>query len=315
MKKFLKFTGIILGMIVLIVLCFASYIYIDGIPKYPVKQVELKVEVTPQRVANGDRIASMLCVQCHSNEKGILTGKLLKDIPKEFGEIYSKNLTHDPEIGIGNWTDGQLMTLLRTGVKPDGQYLPLYMPKFPLVADEDLKDIIAWLRSDMPCVQDCKEEAPASKPSFFVKFLSHVAWKPLPFPLKEIVRPDTADLVALGKYIVNGQIACFACHSKDFKTINFLEPEKSEGYCGGGNPLLNLEGQVIPSRNITFDEETGIGKYTEEDFINAVKYGKRKNGDMLRYPMIPHVRLTDTEVKGIYAYLKTIPKLKTPVKM
>ena len=92
--------------------------------------------------------------------------------------------------------------------------------------------------------------------------------------------------------------------------MNELEPTKSEGYCGGGNPMLNMKGEVVYSTNITFDE-TGIANYTEDEFLQAVKYGKKKNGEMLRYPMVPHTQLTDTEVKAIYAYLKTIPKLKT----
>jgi mono/diheme cytochrome c family protein len=313
MKKVLKIAGIILGVIALIVVGFVTYIYADGIPRYKAENIELKVEVTPQRVENGERIASMLCIKCHAAENGKLTGRQLKDIPKEFGEVYSKNITQDKNAGIGGWTDGQIMYLLRTGVKPDGQYLPPYMPKFPLVADEDLKDIIAWLRSDRACVQPAAAEAPESKPSFLVKFLAHVAFKALPYPRQEIMRPDTNNAVVLGKYIVNGQIACFACHSRDFKTMNVLEPEKSEGYCGGGNPMLNMEGQIVPTANITFDE-TGIAGYTEDEFVAAVRYGKKRNGEMARYPMVPHVQLTDKEVKAIYAYLKTIPKIHNEVK-
>jgi len=312
MKKILKWIGIILGIVPILAAGGAAFISIRGIPKYEAKNIEMKVDVTPERVANGQRIASMLCIQCHAADDGVLTGKLLKDVPKEFGAIYSKNITSHKEKGIGNWTDGQLYYLLRTGLKPDGQYLPPYMPKFPLVADEDLKDIIAWLRSDSPALAPSEQEAPESEPSFLTKFLCAVAFKPLPFPDKPIMRPDTNDAVALGKYIVDGQIACFACHSKDFKTMNVLEPTKSEGYCGGGNPLLNMEGAVVPSANITFDE-TGIAAYTEQQFIDAVKYCKKRDGTILRYPMVPHTGLTDTEVKGVYAYLKTIPHLKNKV--
>lgn len=312
MKKVLKWVGIVLGLIVLLVAAGAAFIALRGIPKYEARHIDMKVDITPERVANGQRIASMLCVQCHAGPDGKLTGKLLKDVPKEFGELYSRNITNHPEAGIGKWSDGDLYYLLRTGVKPDGQYLPPYMPKFPLVADEDLKDIIAWLRSDAYAVQASQDEAPPSVPSFLTKFLCAVAFKPLPYPEQPIQRPDTNNPVALGKYIVDGQIACYACHSKDFKTMNELDPPRSEGYCGGGNPLLNLEGETVLSSNITFDA-SGIGTYTEQEFIDAVKYGRKKGGGLLRYPMVPHTGLTDTEVKGIYAYLKTIPALQNKV--
>lgn len=314
MRKVLKWIGIIVLLLVVIITLGALYIGLSDIPTYAPVTSDFKADVTPERVMNGQRIASMLCVQCHAGEDGKLTGKLIKDIPAEFGKVYSKNITHHPEAGIGKWTDGELYVLLRTGLKPDGKYLPPYMPKFPLVADEDLKDIIAWLRSDGYALQTAENEAPDSEPSFVTKLLCRVAFKPLPMPEQEIKRPDTNDLVALGKYIVDGQIACFACHSKDFKTMNVLEPTKSEGYCGGGNPLLNLSGEIIPSSNITMDKETGIGNYTEEQFINAVKYNKKTDGTLLRYPMVPHSALTDYEVRAIFAYLKTVPVISNKVK-
>ena len=126
-------------------------------------------------------------------------------------------------------------------------------------------------------------------------------------PQSEIKRPDTSDMLALGKYIVEAQIACYACHSKDFKSINIVNPAASEGYCGGGNPMLNMNGEVVYSSNITMDKATGIGHYSEEEFIQAVKFNKKRDGTLLRYPMIPHSALSDTEVKAIWAYLKTIP--------
>ena len=59
--------------------------------------------------------------------------------------------------------------------------------------------------------------------------------------------------------------------------------------------------------------ETCIAKYTEEDFIKAVRFGKKLDGSMVKYPMVPHTTLADLEVKGIYAYLKTIPLIKTGI--
>ena len=92
-----------------------------------------------------------------------------------------------------------------------------------------------------------------------------------------------------------------------------LEPEKSEGFFGGGNSMTAPDGSKITSLNITPDEETGIGKWSEEQFINALRNGIVPKGPSLRQPMMPFVYLTDEELKAIYAYLKTIPKLKNYV--
>ena len=307
MKKILKIAGIILGVVVLIILCFVSYVQIDGIPKYETKKIDLKVEVTPERVAQGFKIATMECIACHAGSDGKLSGRELTELPKEFGKVFSRNLTSDPEKGIANWTDGELYYLLRTGVKRDGQYLPVYMAKFPNAADEDLYSVIAWLRSDK--IEKTNEEPPESEPSFLTKFLSHVAWKPLPYPEKPIQLPDTNNAVEHGKYLANTIIHCFPCHSGDFKTLNMLEPEKSGGFYGGGNKMPGLNGDLVTTRNLTFDE-TGIANFTEEEFIQSVRYGKKKGGGQLRMPMFPHTLLTDTECKHIYAYLKTVPKIQ-----
>lgn len=313
MKKFFKVTGIVLGAILLCIALFALYVNISGIPKYDVQKIDLNVEITPERVAQGQKIASMECIACHAGNDGKLTGRYMKELPPEFGEIYSRNITNDPDYGIGTWTDGELYTLLRTGLKRDGQYIPPYMAKFPMASDEDLYSVIAWLRSDKFSVQAAQSEAPESKPSLLIKFLSLVAFKPIPYHGIPIAPPDTADQVALGKYLSTALYNCYACHSADFKTMNETKPEKSGGYFGGGNKMADLEGNLIVTTNLTFDE-TGIAGYSEEDFIQAVKYGRKKNGELTRYPMFPHTQLTDTEVNAIFAYLKTVPKIKNQVK-
>jgi hypothetical protein len=67
------------------------------------------------------------------------------------------------------------------------------------------------------------------------------------------------------------------------------------------------------SLNITMDDETGIGRWTEDQFVKAVKTGIVPSGPALRPPMKPFVYLSDGEVRAIYAYLKTIPKIKNKV--
>ena len=84
-------------------------------------------------------------------------------------------------------------------------------------------------------------------------------------------RPEVKDQLAYGKYVVHGLGDCFSCHSADFKTMNIMEPEKSVGYMGGGNQTLDSDGKVVATANITMDPETGIGKWTEEQFVKTQK--------------------------------------------
>lgn len=317
MKKLLKPLLWVLGILLLAILGFATYIHLEGIPEYTYNPspdiLNLKVEPDSMMVARGEKIAFTLCFGCHQGEDNRFTGKWMLDAPKEFGQLYSYNITQHPEKGIGSWTDGELFYFLRTGIRKDGSWAPIYMPKLTQLADEDIKSIIAWLRSADPRLAPSESEPSPNQPNFLVKLLTHVAFKAPPVPASPISLPDTNDLVALGRYVANGMADCYGCHSADFKTMDILNPEMTAGFYGGGNPVINMEGEVVPSANLTMDEETGIGKWTTAEFIQAVRWGKKQNGDPLSYPMFPHPNLTDREVEGIFAYLKTIPKIKNPV--
>ena len=128
-----------------------------------------------------------------------------------------------------------------------------------------------------------------------------------PIPL-----PDTSNLVELGEYIAIN-LECYSCHSADFKTNSYLNPELSEGFFGGGNKPLNLDGKVVLTQNLTPDPESGIGSWSAEKFLRAVKYGQKEGELALRYPMVPYTLLTDHEVNAIFAYLQTIPPISNNV--
>lgn len=313
MKKFFKGLLYLILAVVVLIGCFVAYIQIDGIPKYETEKVDLKVEVTPEKVAMGAKIAAMQCVVCHRGSDGKLSGRRLSELPTDFGEIHSANITQSKIQGIGNWTDGEIYYLLRTGCKPDGQYLPVYMPKFPHMSESDIGSVIAWLRSDNPEVQASEIAKVPSKPSFLVKFLSHVAFKKIPLNKEPINAPDTNNVQAYGRYLVAARYDCYPCHSADFKTLNMEFPEKTPGYCGGGNMLLNLNGNQIFTANITADDATGIGTWTEEDFYKAMHEGVNKEGKSLRDPMLRYNSLTNQEVKAIFTYLRSVPVIKNKV--
>ncbi|HLP52143.1 MAG TPA: c-type cytochrome [Chitinophagales bacterium] len=314
MKTFLRVLLYLLIVVVVAVVGFVSFIQVRGIPKYEVDKIDFpQVETDSNLVANGQKIAAVQCIVCHRGSDGKLSGRLLSEIPSDFGEIYSANITQSKEHGIGNWTDEQLAYLIRTGVKPDGQYLPVYMPKFPHMSEYDLKSVIAFLHSDAPYVQASEIPKIPSKPSFLTKFLCLVAFKKIPYPAAPIAHPDSNKAVEFGHYLVTGRYDCYPCHSADFKTLNMEFPEKTGGFMGGGNKMISLDGKERLTANITPDEETGIGRWTYEDFANAMLRSKNKDGHTLRDPMLPYNGMTETELKSIWAYIQTVPKISNKV--
>lgn len=313
MKKALRYLLLFLAFVFGLVAVGAGFIALRGIPKAEARRIELKVVPTPARLARGEQLASLLCASCHLDPNTRkFTGKHLVDVP-QFGDIYARNITQHPGQGIGKWTDGELAYLLRTGVKPDGTFLPL-MVKLKESSDEDIYSIIAFLRSNHSWVQPDDTRQPDTKYSMLTKFLTNtgILIKPVAYPTKPIPPPDTTNAVAWGRYNMI-QLDCWMCHSKDFLKLDPDVPEKSLGYFGGGNAMKTPEGKDIVTRNLTMDTETGIGNWTEEQFIKAVKYGQVPEGPGLREPMPKFMNLTDAEARSIYEYLKTVPKIRNKV--
>jgi cytochrome c2 len=314
MKKVAKWLAAGAAMLVATAAIFLAYVGVRGIPRYPHAAVVRHVEVTEARVAAGRKIATGLCTGCHLNAStGRLSGKRLADLPAAFGEIYSRNITGSKSHGIGAWTDGDLAYLLRTGVRPDGTYLPPYMIKLAHLSDDELDDLIAFLRSDDALVHPVDASPPGiSRPSLLVKALSHVVMKPLPCPAARVTAPPRTDLVGYGRYLVTSR-DCFGCHSADFKSTNAMEPEKTPGYFGGGNVLIGGNGEEVLSANLTPDPKTGIGRWTATDFVRAVRFGISRGGTVLHYPMEPRPEFDDADLGAMFAYLKSIPVIENRV--
>jgi hypothetical protein len=312
MKKPIKIVLFSILGVILLLFILAMYVNFSGIPSYENKAEDLVVEITDARVAEGARMASVLCLGCHGSSDGVLGGAHMSDI-EVFGEIYASNITQHTEFGITDYTDGEVAYLMRTGIRKDGQYVPPWMPKFPHLSDEDLFSIIAFLRSDHPLVQPSENNPPDVNPSFLAKMLSRTAFKPLAYPEGPVNAPPVSEKVAYGKYLADSKFDCFACHSASFKKIDVMNPENSKGYFGGGNTLLDKDLNEILSSNLTNDQETGLGNWTEEDFIKTLRFGMRPDQTPLRYPMVPSPMITDQEASAIWNYLQSLPTIHNPI--
>lgn len=67
-------------------------------------------------------------------------------------KLYARNITPDPETGIGKWTEGDFIRAMRTGLTPDGRILDPFMPwgRFQGLTSRDLQAIWAYLRTIQP---------------------------------------------------------------------------------------------------------------------------------------------------------------------
>ncbi len=111
----------------------------------------------------------------------------------------------------------------------------------------------------------------------------------------------SASLIERGEYLTRAA-DCAACHTAE-----------------GGAPYAGGRAFVLPfgtlySTNITPDLETGIGRYTDADFLNALHKGIGRGGTRL-YPAMPfasYTYMTDADATAIKAYLFSLQPLHAP---
>jgi mono/diheme cytochrome c family protein len=117
-----------------------------------------------------------------------------------------------------------------------------------------------------------------------------------PSPIGVPAELRSADLVTRGKYLTEAA-DCEVCHTTE------------GGQLFAGGRAFRTPFGVLYSPNITADRETGIGTWTDEDFIAAVHKGIAKGGDRL-YPAFPYESYTlleDADVRAIKAYIFSLP--------
>lgn len=278
---------------------------------YPLTGKAFTIIQTPTSFDRGKNIAYNVCGGCHYNEAtGKFIGMPITDMPRIAGKLYSANLTMSKLYGVmSQYSDAELAYLLRTGIARDGRFIP-YMLR-PTMAEDDINDLIIFFHSRVDAVSPGDTSVGKTHLNMFGRIGMHAIAKPQPV-IEGIKRPAKDDAIGDGKYLVN-IVGCFHCHSKKMTRLDYVSPEKTPGYLEGGMKLKSAHGKIRAS-NLTPDKETGIGNYTEEEFKAAIVIGKARNGRMLREPMPKFTYLTDKQTSDIYAYLKSIPAKKHPVK-
>ncbi len=111
-----------------------------------------------------------------------------------------------------------------------------------------------------------------------------------------------ADLVTRGEYLTHAA-DCFACHTAP----------GGKPYAGGVAFDLPKIGTIY-STNITPDKDTGIGQYTDAEFLAALHQGIRRDGQHL-YPAMPYTSytaMTDADALAVKAYLFSLPAVHAP---
>lgn len=124
------------------------------------------------------------------------------------------------------------------------------------------------------------------------------------------IAQDRAQMLAHGKYLVETIAGCGNCHTPRNADGSFKEDMQYAGAFVIEEPVFKAY-----ARNITPDRETGIGDWSEDDIVRAIRDGVRPDGRVLGPPMsfIWYRDMSDTDAHAIAAYLKTVPAVRNEV--
>ena len=320
MKLFFKI--ILIVFIILFVsicglLCFVKF----GLPNVGAAP-DIKIESTPARLERGKYLAHSVaaCMDCHSTRDWktfaapILPGTLgiggeVFDQTMGFpGSYISKNIT---PFSLKNWTDGEIYRAITSGVSKNGSSLFSVMPypNYSVLDQEDIYSIIAYIRS-IPAIESVVKPSKSDFPMNFI--INTMPQKPDHHAI-----PAKSDKVLYGKYIFT-MASCNDCHTKIDKGQPIPGMELAGGFEFGPLPT----GGTVRSANITPDKESGIGNWTEQQFVNRFKtYADsgftpmpveqgRFNTIM---PWLMYKDMSSEDLAAIFAYLKTVKPVNNKV--
>lgn len=316
MKKTLKYTLIIFAVLITGLAVYLKLVLPD-VGDTP----QLKVDITPDRVEKGKYLANAVCacMDCHSTRDwSRFSGPLADGTLGKGGEIfdekvgfpgiyYSKNIT---PAALKDWTDGEIYKAITCGVSRNGEALFPVMPYryYGKMDAEDIKCIIAYIRTLRPV----ENTPPNSKSDFPMNFIINT----IPKRGEAQKRPQETNVVEYGKYLAFAA-ACIECHTPADKGQIIVEQAYS-----GGREFTFPNGNLIRSSNITPDEHTGIGSWTEDQFIQLFKI--RSDSAALQQkvgltdfntimPWTMYGKMKTDDLRAIFAYLKTVKGINNNV--
>jgi mono/diheme cytochrome c family protein len=294
MRTFLKWVGRIVGGLVILIIIAVGTVYALAERKlngttYTTATDSLSIPNDAASIEHGRHLVAAVgkCAACHGQNLG---GELALDDPA-FARLTAPNITPS-KAGVGAKSNADLVRSIRYGVRSDGKSL-IFMPSeaFNRFSDRDLAAIIAYLRTVPPV-----DAAPPPKRSVGPIGRALLAFGVLKLPA-EIVRrgsnrlPDVPEGATreYGDYLVTTG-GCTGCHG--------------ESLSGG----REIDG--VPAANLT---PAALGKWTEADFVKAIRNGVRPDGRILSavmpWPLMKE--LSDTELSAMWMYLRSIPARET----
>lgn len=296
MEKFFKWFGIVVVSLVGLVLVAGVVLFLMGNSRlnktYDFPPSNITIPTDEASIAYGKHRAEILCEGCH--------GENLSGVNNWFdggplGTIDSANLTSG-EGGIGaDFTTEDYVRAIRHGINQAGK--PIFMVAVPSTAylsDEDLGAIIAYVKTVPPVDRKTNGQnfSPLAKIMAAAGVLGDLPVEVVSHDV-HVTAPERGASVEYGEYMVNTN-DCRVCHGPNLNGASFPDPT-----------ITKISPNLTPGGELGF--------WTEEQFITTLRTGVAPSGHELDNEFMAwkdYRNFTDDELKAIWLYLQSLPKLE-----
>lgn len=129
-------------------------------------------------------------------------------------------------------------------------------------------------------------------------------------PAPNLSATDDPEAIARGRYLVHGPAHCSQCHSSDDRK----RPElvATTPLRGGLAFEMGPIGATY-ARNITPDEETGIGRLTDAQLARAIRTGVMHDGTLSIFMRFSAAQLSDEDLVAVISYLRSVEPVRNEV--
>ena len=287
MRKFIKWLGIGLGVLIGVVLLAGLVLYIMGGAQLnktrQVQSAELTFPTDDEAIARGEHLVNAACKSCHGAN---LSGTAIIADPA-VGTVYTANIS-----GLGERrTEEELVLAIRHGIGQDGRQL-IIMPaeSFINFSAEDLGAVISYLKTEPRVGMDTPEpeltvmgQIMLAVGMFGQIFPAEYIDHDQPFPSMPAISAN----LEYGEYLSR---FCTSCHGADLSGKQSSEP---------GAPI---------APNLT--PGGGLGNWSETGFIQTMRTGVNPHGyhiDPDYMPWKSFGKLAGQELQALWMYLASLP--------
>lgn len=288
MRSFLKWAGIVVGGLVVLLLLLGGVMYWLGGQKlderFEVQTAGLAIPSDSASIAHGAYVAATNgCTDCHGEN---LAGKVFLDAPPF--RVVASNLTRGAGGIGGTYSDADWDRTIRHGVRPDGRPV-IVMPSaaFHRLSDRDAAALIAYLKT-VPAVDNELPETEVRAPG---RLMSAFVMDPHMEVRTAAARrdaPPRAATAAYGEYIAS--VTCQYCHGEDLRGGQPPEP--------GAPPAPDLG---------------AAGQWPFETFEEVLRTGVLPEGRELdpAMPISLTKHFSEDDMRALHAYLGSLGGVKT----